>query len=168
MIVSHHHNIMITGETLAVIREKIVAAAGSEPAAMHVDHDWALVGPTDLRRPKIQAQAVFAGHCRSRATVQHELIFVGVRQIFPVSIKVGRVLIRANAAILQRVANSSPRFRFNWWHEASLASCGSAIGKTFEGVDAIAPEAPDLSSGRFCNGRGIGGGNCAACATARC
>ena len=62
MIMSHHDNIVITGETLAIIGEKIVPAAGGEGAAMHEDHDRALVGPINFRRPKVDTQAVLAGN----------------------------------------------------------------------------------------------------------
>jgi len=88
MIVSHYHCIVIAGETFAVIGKKIVPAAGGKSSAVHVDHDRTLTGVIDLLCPKIEAQAVLAGNRGGRSAMQHERIFIGVRQVFPVSIKV--------------------------------------------------------------------------------
>src|SRR6202035_1727568 len=41
MIVIHDHCIVIAGEALAVIGEKIMPAAGGKSSAVHVDHDRA-------------------------------------------------------------------------------------------------------------------------------
>src|ERR1700681_2741061 len=118
MIVIHDHRIVIAGEALAVIGEKIMSAAGGKSTAVHEDHDWALMRRIDLRRPYIQTQAVLAGNRGGRTAMQHELIFIGVRQVLPVSIKVRGVQVWTDTAILQRVANSRPRFRLDWRHEA--------------------------------------------------
>src|ERR1700724_4248220 len=117
MIVIHGHRIGISGEALAVIGEKIMSAAGGKSSAVHVDHDWALMRRIDLRRPYIHTQAVLAWN-QGRAAMQQELIFIGVRQVFPVSIKVRGVQVWTNTAILQGVANSRPRFGLDWRHEA--------------------------------------------------
>src|SRR5579864_3113532 len=121
MIVIHDYCIMIAGEALAVIGQKIMSAAGSKSSAVHVDHDWTLMRRIDLRRPYIQTKAVLAGNQGRRAAMQHELIFIGGCQVFPVRIKVRGVQVWTNTAILQRVANSLPRFRFDWRHETPNA-----------------------------------------------
>src|SRR6267378_6207760 len=122
MIMSQYHYIMIAGQTLAVIGKKIMAAAAGKSSAVHVDHDRTLMGAIDLLCPKIEAQAVLAGDRGSRSAMQHERIFIGVRQVFPISIKVRGILVWTNTAILQRVANSRPRFRLDWRHETPGAS----------------------------------------------
>src|ERR1700746_665378 len=122
MIVSHDHCIVIAGKTFAVVGKKIVPAASGKSSAVHVDHDWALMRRIDLWRPYIHTQAVLAGDRGGRATMQHERIFIGVGQVFPVSIKVRGVLVWTNTAILQRVANSRPGFGPDWRHEAPRAS----------------------------------------------
>src|SRR6266852_1003376 len=75
MIVIHDHCIVIAGKTFAVVGKKIMTAAGGKSSAVHVDHDWALMGGIDLRRPYIHTQAVFAGNGGGRAAMQHERIF---------------------------------------------------------------------------------------------
>lgn len=49
---------MVAGETLAVVGKKIIPAATGESSTVHVDHDRALMGGVDLRRPQIWAKAV--------------------------------------------------------------------------------------------------------------
>src|SRR6266851_7800362 len=151
MIVIHYHCIVIAGKTFAVVGKKIVSAAGGKSSAVHVDHDWALMRRIDLRRPYIHTQAVLAGN-QGRAAMQQELIFIGVRQVFPVHIKVRGVQVWTNTAILQRVANSRPRFRLDWRHEAPGASGGRTVGYTFEKVYAVPPESTDFPCGYFCAG----------------
>src|SRR5437016_4918724 len=168
MIVSHYDRTMIAGETLAVIGKKIMAAAAGKSSAVHVDHDRTLTGAIDLLCPKIEAQAVLAGDRGGRATMQHERVFVRVGEVFPVSIKVRRVLVRAHASILQRVANSLPGFGLDWRHEALRASCGGTIGHTFENVHPVPLEAADFPSGCFGDRCRVRGNDRAASVTACC
>src|SRR6266702_4710511 len=168
MIVSHYHCTMIAGETLAVIGKKIMPASAGKSSAVHVDHDRALTRGIDLLCPKIEAQAVLAGNRGGRATMQHERIFIGVRQVFPVSIEVRGVLVWTNTAILQRVANSIPRFGLDWRHEAPGASRGGTIGYAFENVHTVPLEAPDFPSICFCDRCRVGSNDCAVPATACC
>ncbi len=120
MIVIHDHCIVIAGKTLAVVGKKIMPAARGKSSAVHVDHDGPFMRCIDLRRPYIHAQAVLPGN-QGRAAMQQELIFIGVRQVFPVHIKVRGVQVWTNPAILQRVANSRPRFRLDRRHEPPCA-----------------------------------------------
>src|SRR6266550_8192773 len=122
MIMIHDYGIVIARKTFAVVGKKIVPAACGKSSAVHVDHDWTLMRRVDFRRPYIHTQAVLAGNRGGRAPMQHELIFIGVCQVFPVRIKVRGVQIWTNTAILQRVANSRPWFRLDWRHEAPGAS----------------------------------------------
>src|SRR5208282_6819859 len=92
MVVSYNDNIVIAGETLAVVREKIMPAAVRKTSAVHIDHDWAFMGGIDFRCPKIDTQTVLTGHRGKRTAMQNECIFIGVSQVFPVSIKVRRIL----------------------------------------------------------------------------
>jgi len=151
MIVSHHDYVMIAGETLTVIGKKVMAAAAGKSAAVHINHDWAFMRAIDLRCPKIEAQAILAWDRGSRATMQHELIFVGGRKVFPVGIEGRRVLVRANASILRRVANPTPRFGLDWRHEAPSTRRGGAIRYAFENVHTVPPEAADFAAGCFCD-----------------
>src|SRR6266849_88312 len=168
MIVIHDHGIVIAGKTFAVVSQKIVAAASGKSSAVHIDHDWALMRRIDLRCPYIQMQAVLAGNCGGRTAMQHELIFIGVRQIFSVRIKVRGVQVWTDTAILQRVANSRPRFRFDWWHESPSASGRGTVGYTFEDVHTVPPESADFSSGCFCDGGRVGSDDRAVSANAWC
>src|SRR5258708_3622336 len=165
MIVIHDHCIVIAGKTFAVVGEKIVPAAGGKSSAVHVDHDWALMRRIDLRRPYIHTQAVLAGN-QGRAAMQQELIFIGVRQVFAVHIKVRGVQVWTNTAILQRVANSRPPFRFDWRHEAPGASGGGTVGYTFEDVYTVPPKSTDFPCGCFCYGGRVGSDDRAAPANA--
>src|SRR5258708_13028893 len=100
-----------------------MSAASGKSSAVHVDHDRAFMGGVDLRCPKIEAQTVLAGNRGERTAMQQECIFVGVRQVFPVSINVRRVLARTDAAILQRIPNSRPRFWLSWSHNPVRPPC---------------------------------------------
>src|SRR5258708_6357905 len=128
-----------------------MSAAVGKSSAVHVDHHWAFVGGIDLRRPKIDTQTVLAGHRGECTAMQQECIFVGVRQIFPVAIKVRRVLARTDTAILQRIANSRPRLWFGGRHEAVRAGGRCPVGYTLENVNAVPLESANLSCSGFCD-----------------
>src|SRR5579864_2571717 len=88
--------------------------------------------------------------------MQQELIFIGARQVFSVRIKVRGVQVWTSTAILQRVANSRPRFGLDWRHEAPGASGGGAVGHTFENVNAVSLESPNFPCGGFCDRGRVG------------
>src|SRR5229473_414556 len=165
MIVGHYNGVVVTSETLAVIRKKIMPAASGKSSAVHVDHHRAFMGGVDLGCPKIEAQAVLARNRGERTAMQHECIFVGVRQVFPVSIEVSGVLARTDAAILQRIANSRPRFWLGGWHEAIRARGRCAIGYALENVNAVPLESSNLSRSSFCDSCSVGSNHHTASAT---
>jgi hypothetical protein len=76
MIVSHYDCIMIAGEALAVVGEKIMPTAVGKSSAMHVDHHRTCMGAIDLLGPEIESQAILAGNRGGCAAMQHKRIFV--------------------------------------------------------------------------------------------
>ncbi len=76
VIVGDHDHIVIAGETLAVVGEKIMAAAAGVSSPMHVHHDRAFMGSVDLRRPQIEAQTVLARHRGGRAAMKNKCVLV--------------------------------------------------------------------------------------------
>src|SRR6266566_7321835 len=140
-------------------------AASGKSSAMHVDHDRAFMGGVDFRCPKIEAQAVLAGHCSRRTAMQHECVFVGVRQVFPVSVEVSGVLARTDTSKLQRIANSRPRFWLGGRHEAVRAGSRCPIGYALENVNAVPLESANLSRSSFCGSCSVRSNNHTASAT---
>ena len=69
--------------------------------------------------------------------MKHKCVFVGVRQVFPVGIKVRRIMGWTNAAILQRVANPFQGSGRAGGMKATLAGGRGTIGYSFKNVDAV-------------------------------
>src|SRR5258707_4496490 len=136
-----------------------MSAASDKCSAVHVDHDRAFIGGVDVRCAKIEAQTVLAGNRGERTAMQHECIFVGVRQVFPVSIEVSRVLARTDTAILQRIANSRPRLWFGGRHEAVRAGGRCPVGYTLENVNTVPLESANLPCSGFCDSCSVGSNN---------
>ena len=61
MVERNHDHTVIPGQVCAVIRDKLLTAAGPETAAMQPDHDRALYPVAQTACPNIQAQTVFIG-----------------------------------------------------------------------------------------------------------
>ena len=55
VIMSHHNNVVISREVFAIVGKEIVPTATGKAAAVHVNHDWTIVGAVDLRGPQIEA-----------------------------------------------------------------------------------------------------------------
>src|ERR1039457_5277361 len=111
---------------------------------MHVDHNRALTRTVDLRRPDVDAQAVFARHRDGGSTMEQKCIFVVARQVMPVRLEVRGILLWANASVRKRVANPGPRFRFGRWHKASGAGRRRTIRHPIECDYAVPREFTDL------------------------
>src|ERR1700758_2642024 len=97
---SNHHNIVISCQVFAVIRKEIMTAATRKPTSMHVNHDRTFMGAVDLGCPKIQAEAILTGDCGSGTTMKYECIFICIREILFVGVKVSGILVRTAATIL--------------------------------------------------------------------
>ena len=88
--------------------------------------------------------------------MKHKCVFIGVREVLSVGIKVRRVMSWTNAAILERVANPFPGLRPGGRHEAPLAGGRGTVRYAFKNVHAVPLKPTDLPCGRFCNRRSIG------------
>src|ERR1700733_13568768 len=97
--------------------------------------------------------------------MQQELIFIGVRQVFSVHIKVRGVQVWTNTTILECVANSRPRFWLDWRHKGVRASGGRAVGYALENIYAFAPESPNSPGSCFGDCLGVGSDDPTAFAT---
>src|ERR1700746_3517808 len=158
VIVSNHNNVVISCEVFAIVGKKIVTAAIGKPTSMHVNHDRTFMGTIDLGCPKIQAEAILTRDCGSGTPLEYECIFICIREVLSISNEMSGILVRTDATILQRVANSAPRLRTRWRHEAPCARSGGTIGHAFEKIHTVAPKAADFSSHRFRN-RSVRGHN---------
>ena len=87
-----------------------LAEASGETASMHEDHDGATVRTVDLRCPHVNSQTVFTRHPDGRSAMEQKAVFVVTGQILPVGIEMRGILLWADTAICQRIANSRPRF----------------------------------------------------------
>jgi hypothetical protein len=162
-----HNNVVISREVFAIIGKEIMPAATRKPTAMHENHYGAFMGTIDLGCPKIEAQAVFASYSGCSTTMEYECIFIRTREILSIGVEVRAILVRADATILQRVANPAPGLGSRRRHEAPWACCRSPIGRAFENVDTVPPEAAYFSSGRLSNSF-VGGNNPAVSTTGPC
>jgi hypothetical protein len=134
---------------------------------VHVDHDRALTGAVYLRRPEIDAQAVFARYTNGRAAMNQELIFVVASLVFAIPGEVSLagpptgLLLRTDAAIFQRVANPCPGLRFCRRHKSPVSGGRRAIGDTFEDINVVVLETTDLSRTRLHHCSGVRGNDLA-------
>src|SRR5580692_4400303 len=76
--------------------------------------------------------------------MEQECILVVASQVMPIGIEVRGELLRADASVSKRVANSGPGFRFGRRHEPPSSGSRRAVRHAFESVYSVPLESADL------------------------